>query len=565
MDIPKTQTSRLAVLLPAVLCAGLTLCCILSRPPLPPDETRYLTVAWEMKERGDFLVPHLNGDTYAHKPPLLFWLMNLVWLVTGKSLLAARWIAPVAGILTVILTARLAKDLWPDRSADRKAPWILASTMLWMFFSPVTMFDTLLSLFTVSALMGMRRIARGDYVSGLVIAGCSIGLGILSKGPVILVHVLPTALLFPFWSRREGTRILPGLISIAGAIGIGAVIALSWALPAARYGGEAFGNELLFGQTAGRVLNSFAHRQPFWWYLPWLPLCAMPWTLTAGFRRGVVALRVSVDDGLRFVMCWGLGSLLILSFVSGKQIYYLMPAVPAWALAMSRWLDEHPMESLDVRVIGLSTTLLGTLPLAVHHIAPMSGTMVAGLIPDLWCLPLIVCGGTVFLLARLSSDGKVAGIAVAAISFIAIFVVSVQRTVWGGFDMQPLGEILRDRPEEIAWFGNYHGQLNIPSRRSRVEELITPEQLDEWLQKHTEAAVVIRAATLTGESRHQILKWTDSTGAVSSDHLTETLELASKDCDLPGEQRSPTCIHAQWIRRGLPVDLYLVCKFSQQK
>ena len=46
------------------------------RPLLPVDETRYLAVAWEMWRDGNFLVPHLNGETYSHKPPLLFWLMH---------------------------------------------------------------------------------------------------------------------------------------------------------------------------------------------------------------------------------------------------------------------------------------------------------------------------------------------------------------------------------------------------------------------------------------------------------------------------------------------------------
>ena len=58
---------------------------ILARPLLPVDETRYLTVAWEMREGGHWLVPRLNGEIYPHKPPLLFWLINLVWWVTGVS------------------------------------------------------------------------------------------------------------------------------------------------------------------------------------------------------------------------------------------------------------------------------------------------------------------------------------------------------------------------------------------------------------------------------------------------------------------------------------------------
>ena len=42
---------------------------VLTRPLMPVDETRYLAVAWEMWLGGDYLVPHLNGETYSHKPP----------------------------------------------------------------------------------------------------------------------------------------------------------------------------------------------------------------------------------------------------------------------------------------------------------------------------------------------------------------------------------------------------------------------------------------------------------------------------------------------------------------
>ncbi len=562
------------LLLPAISCVVLVTCCLISRPPLPPDETRYLTVAWEMKERGDYLVPHLNGETYAHKPPLLFWLMNVAWLLFGKSLLAARCIAPLAGIATVLLSARLAKDLWPGLSANRRVPWVLASTMLWMFFSPVTMFDTLLSLWTVSALFGMRMIVQQKYLRGLWVAGISLGLGILSKGPVILVHVLPAALLFPVWNRHgnQPKSTAATYLTMLGAVGIGAIIALSWALPAAWAGGEAFANELLFGQTAGRMLNSFAHRQPFWWYLPWLPLCVMPWMLTSGVRNGLWSLRAVVtkgtnapDDGTRFVLCWGLGSVLILSFVSGKQIYYLMPAVPAFALAVSRWLEDWPMESMDLKIVGASTVLTALLPVIVNHVAPFSTWPVAGMIPDIWCLPMVVCGAIVPLLSSCRKETAVAGVSMAAVGFVSCLVMSFEHTVWAGFDVRPLGESLRDRTEDLAWYGNYHGQLNIPAVRSHVEELITPEDAELWLREHPGGLIVIRAASLSQASRARIRTWTLTSGAVDGNQLEATLRLAMEECDLPAELLSPVCVDARWIRRGLSEDLHLVCKFSQQK
>src|SRR5688572_11002134 len=64
------------------LLAGFSL---LLRPLMPIDETRYAAVAWEMWNRGDFLVPHLNGLPYSDKPPLLFWLIQLGWMAFGVT------------------------------------------------------------------------------------------------------------------------------------------------------------------------------------------------------------------------------------------------------------------------------------------------------------------------------------------------------------------------------------------------------------------------------------------------------------------------------------------------
>jgi len=67
------------------------------RPLLPVDETRYLAVAWEMWRDGNFIVPHLNGMTYSHKPPLLFWLMHLGWSIFGVNDWWPRLVAPLFG------------------------------------------------------------------------------------------------------------------------------------------------------------------------------------------------------------------------------------------------------------------------------------------------------------------------------------------------------------------------------------------------------------------------------------------------------------------------------------
>ena len=123
-------------------------------------------------------------------------------------------------------------------------------------------------------------------MTGWLITGVALGLGVLSKGPVILVHAMPAALIAPWWSIRVRSSCVRWYIGCGSAVVIGVAIALAWALPSAAAGGKAYGDELLFGQTTGRMVNSFSHQQPFWWYLPWLPLCLVPWISFGAVWRG---------------------------------------------------------------------------------------------------------------------------------------------------------------------------------------------------------------------------------------------------------------------------------------
>ncbi len=74
----------------------LYLAAVLFRPLLPIDETRYMTVAWEMRLHEGWLSPlTLNFEPYHHKPPLLFWLINVFWSFFGVS----RW----AGLIPIVI------------------------------------------------------------------------------------------------------------------------------------------------------------------------------------------------------------------------------------------------------------------------------------------------------------------------------------------------------------------------------------------------------------------------------------------------------------------------------
>ena len=156
------------------------------RPPLPMDETRYLAVAWSMWLDVDWMVPSLNGEAYSHKPPLLFWLMNLGWHIFGVVEWWPRLIAPLFGFGCLIVVKKLAEQLWPeDAIIAHIAPLILFGTLFWALFGTLTMFDTLLAFFTLVAIYGIICAWRTGSWAGFLLAGVAVGFGILANANLI--------------------------------------------------------------------------------------------------------------------------------------------------------------------------------------------------------------------------------------------------------------------------------------------------------------------------------------------------------------------------------------------
>ena len=133
------------------------------RVPLAIDETRYLTVAWEMYSRGDWLVPHLNGEFYTHKPPLLFWLILLGWQAFGVSDWWPRLVPAIAGLAAWGFLWRLARRLWPEVEDVPPLAVILAGgTLVWAVTGNLIMFDLLLAACVLLGMLGLARAGTGD-------------------------------------------------------------------------------------------------------------------------------------------------------------------------------------------------------------------------------------------------------------------------------------------------------------------------------------------------------------------------------------------------------------------
>lgn len=344
-----------------------------SRPPLPPDELRYLSVSWEMWDTGSLLVPVLNGAPYSHKPPLLFWGHQLGWKLFGVNAWWPRLMQAAGAALVLLLLARLARALAPrSPQAPACALLLYGGGLIFQLYSGSILFDLWLTCFVLLSWLGLLRACPAEAGqaasprSGWLIFSLATAAALLTKGPAAFLSILPPALLLPLWAppRSVGKRAWLGLaVAVLAACGL----TLAWALPAARAGGAEYGNAILYGQTAGRLHDSFAHARPFWWYLALLPAMTLPWTFLPALwhRRPPSSGQEDHRALARFGLCAFLPALLLFSAVSGKQPHYLFSALGGLVLLATARLAPIPQlasPAFTKALFGIGALCLAALP-----------------------------------------------------------------------------------------------------------------------------------------------------------------------------------------------------------
>jgi 4-amino-4-deoxy-L-arabinose transferase-like glycosyltransferase len=503
-----------------------------ARPAWPIDETRYLAVAWEMWEGGDLLVPHLNGTPYSDKPPLLFWLVAAGWRLFGVSEWWARLVPSLFALGSLLLTARLARRLWPDREdVAHAAPLFLLATFFWSFFSTVFLFDMLLVFLALVAVSGAVAAARGDG-RGWIAVSLGIALGILAKGPAILIPVLPVVLTAPMWSG--GVRAARWYPRVIAAILSGLVLSLSWALPAALSGGRAYGEAILWSQTAGRVTRAFAHPRPIWWYVPFLPLLAIPWVLWPSVWRRADGRAPARDEGLRLCAIWGGAGFVAFSLVSGKQIYYLLPLLPPLALLGARFLParETAPRRRELAFIAAAFVLLAAVLAAAHSFAAPLGLpgWLALLPPAAGLVPLAGAAALFFPLPR-TRAAAVERVAATSVLAVLAMLWGVGRAATSTYDVSRIARYLSTLESEghpLAHAGRYHGEYQFAGRLRRPLEVLEHGDVDRWLSRHPDGYVVVYSNRLVPRPEDE-LRHAFRGGVVAVRHLPGGSRLKAPD------------------------------------
>lgn len=332
------------ILLPAALflAAGLGL-----RDPWPADEPRFALIAREMVATGQWLFPQIGGDWYQDKPPVFFWLIASLYALTGWMRLAFLLPSLLAALGTLALVYDLGRRVW-SREQGLAAALLLAFSVQLVMQARAAQIDMTLVFFTTAGLYGIgRHLLCGPDWRAYAFGGFACGIGVITKGTgfLPLLAVLPFFALrrlgFTFgWDGRGGLR---WLIALGAAL---AGICL-WFVPmmlAVSLSGDPrladYRDGILFQQTITRYANAWHHHAPWYYFLVnvipglWLPGTALlPWLVPAWRDRW------GARDPRPFVFLgWALLVVLFFSLSTGKRGVYVLPALPAFALAAGAML-----------------------------------------------------------------------------------------------------------------------------------------------------------------------------------------------------------------------------------
>lgn len=474
----------------------LTAVAMLSRPITPIDETRYLGVAWEMWLRGDFLVPFKNGEPYSHKPPLMMWMFQAGWAVWGVNAWWPRLVSPLFSAGAIWLTYQLAARLWPRRDGlGGRAALVLVSCLVWAISSTWVMFDVMLAFFVLVGMHGILSAADGKRLRGFALLGVAMGLGVLTKGPVILLHLLPVAVLAPWW--RPGMRWASWYGGVFVAILYAALIALLWAIPAGVAGGDEYQKAIFWGQTANRMVESFAHQRPVWWYLALLPALLFPWFVWPTLWRALwLYVKYRLDQGGRFCLAWSAPVFVAFSFISGKQLHYLMPLFPAFALMVasvvtgSRRGEKRgsglTLPLLSIAIVGLGLLLVASGTLHVDYPLPKNRLISAGII--------LMCGSLVAYIWHRQKPRSLVILSLAGAALPMVLQWAIAPVIYPANDVRPMAQAIKQAQDKnivVAHAGKYHDQYHFFGRLQHPLVAVTNEELTPWLMQHPSAWVVL--------------------------------------------------------------------------
>ncbi|VVM07799.1 ArnT family glycosyltransferase [Methylacidimicrobium tartarophylax] len=308
---------------------------------LDDNEGLYAGAAREMRARGDWILPTLDGMPRCQKPPLLYWLILLSTSLFGENEFAVRLPQALAALAWMAATYSFGATLG-GRSHGWMAALILGTAFGAFIFGHILMPEIFLAASIAWSFLFLWKAFTEEEKRWQGIGfWLAIGFGTIAKGlhalfyPLVVLGIL--GLLSCRW-RKVAVRLFRWEgIALFLCLVIPWYLVMERRLPGFLF--EQFGNEQ-FGHALNRRIPPDAGTVRLPVFLSEQAIFLLPWSLFAAAlwlprRKTALSLPGNEKAGTLFLGLWILVTFLSL-LPSSLQDYYALSCYPALALFLAR-------------------------------------------------------------------------------------------------------------------------------------------------------------------------------------------------------------------------------------
>lgn len=230
----------------------------------PNNELKYLSIVDEALRDGYFFTFYHQGELYADKPPLYFWLLMLSkWIWGEYNMFGLSLFSIIPALISVYIM-----NTWVEEKTTTSLRWngslMLFTSAFFIGSGLVLRMDMLMCMFILLALYTFyKRYSGKGQPERPFLAALLYFHGHLFERPIGFIVPLITMLVFLLVKRRH-----PFLLPVfrLAEWGILSGFCAIWFLGIYLEGGSTYLNNLLFHQTINRAIDSFDHKKAFWYY-----------------------------------------------------------------------------------------------------------------------------------------------------------------------------------------------------------------------------------------------------------------------------------------------------------
>ncbi len=296
------------------------------------DDYIYMDHVRTILETGDWMELRFQGAILHQRPPLSVWLMTVSQGVLGTSVFAARLPQILMGLVSLLFTFLIGRDLFRDERLAWFGVGLMMSTHAFFFHTRGVTSDAALLAGLTGFFFFHLRFERGwGYAVGL---GVAMAWMAMTKS---VVAVLPIGAAILHWTVQGRWRILISKRFMVAA-GVALFLVAPWHIVMTLRHGTDFWREYIGFNVLDRAGNAlFFEPDPLYYVRRLLRFEGiLPYLYLLGFGAGLWRLVRTRDPSDRFLFLWLFCLLLPFQLSSTRLYHYLIPSVPALSLLTAR-------------------------------------------------------------------------------------------------------------------------------------------------------------------------------------------------------------------------------------